>query len=362
MSALEALWATDLGDHLVAAVTNAWQWNHAWRPAALGIEPTEYFNGGVLLMNLALMRREGSSAALLRYGHEHAARLPFRDQDALNAVLGPRRLALHPRWNCMNGILTLPSGLAAFGKREVEEARREPGIRHFEGPLYNKPWDPQANPQLREIYEHHRRHTPWPPGPAPARPRRRPHSYPGAALSSESQRPRLLPSKLRAGANARGRALWGRTGSRVVARLSLQDLINRTGNFGSTRWLGTPIWQNVLDLWTIQEAIAEIRPKLLIEVGTHKGGSALFYANLMDLLGKAVFSLWTSWRSTSSTTPASSSSLEAPSSLRPWPRSRQRQRRQTARRWSSSTEITTATMSPPSWSSTRGSSHPGACS
>ena len=44
--------------------------------------------------------------------------------------------------------------------------------------------------------------------------------------------------------------------------------------------------QNVLDLWTIQETITEVRPALLIETGTWDGGSALFYAQLMDLLGE----------------------------------------------------------------------------
>jgi cephalosporin hydroxylase len=62
------------------------------------------------------------------------------------------------------------------------------------------------------------------------------------------------------------------------------DLIAETGNFGRTTWLGTPIWQNVLDLWTIQESIAEVKPSLLIETGTNRGGSALFYAHLMDLM------------------------------------------------------------------------------
>jgi cephalosporin hydroxylase len=69
-----------------------------------------------------------------------------------------------------------------------------------------------------------------------------------------------------------------------VARLYHRDLIYKTGNFASTSWLEVPIWQNVLDLWTIQETISEVRPALLIETGTHRGGSALFYANLMDLL------------------------------------------------------------------------------
>lgn len=81
-----------------------------------------------------------------------------------------------------------------------------------------------------------------------------------------------------------GYRAWSRTGGRPVGRLFLSDLITRTRNFTATSWLGTPVWQNVLDLWTIQETIAEIKPALLIETGTNRGGSALFYANLMDLL------------------------------------------------------------------------------
>jgi cephalosporin hydroxylase len=64
------------------------------------------------------------------------------------------------------------------------------------------------------------------------------------------------------------------------------ELIRQTDNFGRTTWLGVPIWQNVLDLWVIQETIAEVRPALLIETGTNRGGSSFFYANLFDLLGR----------------------------------------------------------------------------
>jgi cephalosporin hydroxylase len=72
--------------------------------------------------------------------------------------------------------------------------------------------------------------------------------------------------------------------------LSLPDrfhsaLIEHSQNYGKTLWLGNPIWQNVLDLWVIQETIAEVRPALLIETGTNRGGSSLFYANLFDLMG-----------------------------------------------------------------------------
>lgn len=63
-------------------------------------------------------------------------------------------------------------------------------------------------------------------------------------------------------------------------------LIMHTSNYDNVRWLGVPVWQDVLSLWTIQETIAEIRPSLIIETGTNRGGSALFYASLCDLMGK----------------------------------------------------------------------------
>src|SRR4051794_10505330 len=72
---------------------------------------------------------------------------------------------------------------------------------------------------------------------------------------------------------------------RTLHRLFHTELVEKTDNFNDTTWLGQPIWQNILDLWTIQETIHEVRPALLIETGTNQGGSALFYAHLFDLLG-----------------------------------------------------------------------------
>lgn len=78
--------------------------------------------------------------------------------------------------------------------------------------------------------------------------------------------------------------LYRRTVGKVIHRLFQIDLIEKTDNFADVKWLGRPIWQNVLDLWIIQEAISELRPALLIECGTNRGGSAFFYANLFDLM------------------------------------------------------------------------------
>jgi cephalosporin hydroxylase len=72
--------------------------------------------------------------------------------------------------------------------------------------------------------------------------------------------------------------------SPTVQRLFFRDLIVKTKNFDNVSWLGNPIWQNVLDLWTMQEVIARIRPTVILETGSNRGGSALFYADLMEMM------------------------------------------------------------------------------
>src|SRR5438445_5931434 len=69
-------------------------------------------------------------------------------------------------------------------------------------------------------------------------------------------------------------------------RRFFERLVRHTENFSRVTWLGRPIWQNILDLWVMQETIWEVQPELLIECGTHRGGSAYFYAHLFDLMQK----------------------------------------------------------------------------
>ncbi len=47
-------------------------------------------------------------------------------------------------------------------------------------------------------------------------------------------------------------------------------------------WVGVPIQKSPLDLWNYQEIIFALRPDLIIEFGSAAGGSALFFADVLN--------------------------------------------------------------------------------
>jgi|TARA_B110000495_G_C23039994_1_gene623103 cephalosporin hydroxylase len=51
-------------------------------------------------------------------------------------------------------------------------------------------------------------------------------------------------------------------------------------------WLGRPIIQFPNDLMVLQELIWETKPDLIIETGIARGGSLIFYASMLQLIGK----------------------------------------------------------------------------
>jgi cephalosporin hydroxylase len=49
-------------------------------------------------------------------------------------------------------------------------------------------------------------------------------------------------------------------------------------------WLGYEMFKWPFDLWVYQELLMRRRPDVIIETGTYRGGSALFFASICDLL------------------------------------------------------------------------------
>jgi cephalosporin hydroxylase len=51
------------------------------------------------------------------------------------------------------------------------------------------------------------------------------------------------------------------------------------------RWFGVPVLKNPFDLFQYQEILFEQRPDYVVECGAAHGGSTLYFAHLLDLLG-----------------------------------------------------------------------------
>ena len=81
---------------------------------------------------------------------------------------------------------------------------------------------------------------------------------------------------------------------RMAGREDLTDLSTRwikdVSELGYTyhfSWMGLPIIQLPQDMVAMQELVWSIRPDLVIETGIARGGSLVFYASLLQLLGNA---------------------------------------------------------------------------
>jgi cephalosporin hydroxylase len=51
-------------------------------------------------------------------------------------------------------------------------------------------------------------------------------------------------------------------------------------------WFGYRTIKTPMDMWAYQEIITETRPEVIVECGTAFGGSSLFFASLLDLIGR----------------------------------------------------------------------------
>src|SRR5215468_323956 len=65
-----------------------------------------------------------------------------------------------------------------------------------------------------------------------------------------------------------------------------RDALDTHGLWLYPRWLGFQVLQLPADLVGMQMLLAEVRPAFLVETGLFRGGGAIFYASIFELLGR----------------------------------------------------------------------------
>jgi lipopolysaccharide biosynthesis glycosyltransferase len=163
VESVRPLWTMPLDGAGLAAVSNVVEPDRQDHVARLGIaDARRYFNAGVLVMNLGLMREENTLARIMSCVAARRDELDWFDQDALNLVFADRWHALEPRWNAQNSMWYWgPWAREVFGEEAVRDAVSNPAILHFEGPRVMKPWHYLCQHPYHRRYLRTLAMTPW---------------------------------------------------------------------------------------------------------------------------------------------------------------------------------------------------------
>lgn len=55
---------------------------------------------------------------------------------------------------------------------------------------------------------------------------------------------------------------------------------------GTNTWFGVAVQKHPFDIWIYQEMLYRMKPDVILEIGHCVGGSTMFFAHMLDLLGK----------------------------------------------------------------------------
>lgn len=151
---LDDVFNTALDGAPIGAVVDTMPPNHWDRVRRLGfVDPADYFNSGVLVMDLDAMRHLDLLAWTRLVATSFAAQIHYPDQDVLNLVFAGQWHRLDPAFNAQNRLYMRPElGDALIGERERALVTERPTVVHFEGPGVWKPWHRLSTHPLRDRY------------------------------------------------------------------------------------------------------------------------------------------------------------------------------------------------------------------
>ncbi len=145
------LWDMDLEGHAIAAVENISRSTFL----ASKLKQSDYFNSGVMLIDLEKWREQHIPEKVRSFKLEHPELISTNDQCALNGVFRGKwkRLPLH--WNHQSGLYRHSDQVERLQQTgELEKALWHPSIIHFIG--WSKPWiQPCYHPLEGEYRRYH---------------------------------------------------------------------------------------------------------------------------------------------------------------------------------------------------------------
>ncbi len=154
---LQGLWETDLSGCYAGAALDTVR-KDARAEAGLR-EEDNYFNSGVLLVNLTKWRKDNVCALFAQYQSRITQGI-YRDQRVINACIAEGIRTIHPRYNvlpemmdCSSRRIQWMTGMKRFySDAELADAVRQPVVVHFAGKSVDRPWFANCEHPCREEY------------------------------------------------------------------------------------------------------------------------------------------------------------------------------------------------------------------
>lgn len=150
-NSIRALYDMDMGNNYFAAASHIGNILHLINEIRLDMgEESPYINSGVMLINLAQLRKEQSFGEVFDYIESHKSKLILPDQDIISGLYGDRIISLDPfKYN-------MTERLFAFrfqngGRTSLKEVSKNAVIIHYCG--RNKPWKSNYVGRLNVFYD-----------------------------------------------------------------------------------------------------------------------------------------------------------------------------------------------------------------
>jgi len=169
VGSLAPLAAMDLGGALLAATYDCTM--NAYKPL-IGIpESDHYYNGGVLLVDLAAWRGERCEERIVEHLRDVRSGYYTVDQDILNVLFRERFAYLDPKYNFNSGffIYGVEASLRMYGLREpyysgaaeIKRAKASAVVLHCMGAMTGRPWEKDSIHPQNGLYDHYLALSPW---------------------------------------------------------------------------------------------------------------------------------------------------------------------------------------------------------
>lgn len=158
---IQALWEQNIEDVAIGAVLDAEFFNSEFYQRLQIKNKNQYFNSGVLLINLEYWRRKNVVKRCFECIEKNKHLLRFHDQDTLNMVLQEEVTILPIKYN-----LQTPFLMTCFSSNyinimpEIKQAIQRPCIIHYIGS--GKPWNGKiSNHPFKSYFHHYKNLSAW---------------------------------------------------------------------------------------------------------------------------------------------------------------------------------------------------------